>query len=268
MVTFLNNEGQHIYDSGDGRKWQSVTGIVHSLCNPFPEDAVEKCSTNKKSKWYGVSPDDIRQAWADENKRSTELGHWYHERMEHQITHELIKSTDRQILPPRMLLGNKIAGDQRLLNNAIYPEYLLYLESALIAGQVDRIDTINYEIFVCDYKTNKKIDKESYVDWEGRSKKMLYPVEHLDDCNMNHYTLQMSLYAYILMRYQPLMNIKELALNHVEFEIESEDKWGYPIYKKDEKGDYIVKNITVYKVPFLKMEATKIVEWVTKNNKK
>jgi len=268
MVKFLNNEGQHLYSSGDDRKWQSVTGIIHSLCEPFPkEEKALSSSKNRKSKWYGIPVDEILQAWSNENKRSTELGHWYHERMEHQLLQEEVSSSSYQIIAPRMLLGNKIAGEQRLKNNAIYAEHLLYLESALIAGQVDKIETINYELSISDHKTNKKIDKESYVDWEGVSKKMLYPVEHLDDCNLNHYTLQLSLYAFIILKYSPLLKLKELALNHVEFEIEGEDKYGYPVYRRDVKGAFIVKSVTVYKVPYMLMECKRIVEWVTKNNK-
>ena len=32
---------------------------------------------------------------------------------------------------------------------------------------------------------------------------MYKPVNHLDDCNLNHYNLQLSIYAYIIKKHNP-----------------------------------------------------------------
>lgn len=64
-----------------------------------------------------------------------------------------------------------------------------------IAGAIDflayskKLDTI----IIIDYKTNKKIEFESYKD-----KKMLYPLNHIPDCNYYHYCLQLAIYKFIL----------------------------------------------------------------------
>jgi hypothetical protein len=45
------------------------------------------------------------------------------------------------------------------------------------------------------HNTNKKIEKKSYFNQKARkSVKMKYPLNNLDDCNFNHYQLQLSLY--------------------------------------------------------------------------
>lgn len=261
------NDSDHSYIDRAGKKFQSVTTIIHNLCNPFnAEEQAPKSAKKKNNKWYGLSVEEILQAWKDENTRSTELGSWYHKTQEDYILKELVKTSDREIKYPIYIAGKKKSPSQRLENNCIYPEHMVYLESAGIAGQVDRVDTINWEIFIQDHKTSKSIDTTSYVGYEG-SKKMLGPVSHLDDCNFNHYTLQLSFYAYMIKQYQPLMNIKELVINHVEFESEGENKYGYPIYRQNDKGDYIVKGVTPYHVPYLKREVIAIINHLKSQNK-
>ena len=44
----------------------------------------------------------------------------------------------------------------------------------------------------------KEIKKESYKNWEGISEKMSPPLQNLDDCNFIHYSLQRSIYMYII----------------------------------------------------------------------
>ena len=64
-----------------------------------------------------------------------------------------------------------------------------------VAGSIDflayskKLDAI----IIIDYKTNKKITFESYKD-----QKMLYPLNHIPDCNYYHYCLQLATYKCIL----------------------------------------------------------------------
>ena len=118
----------------------------------------------------------------------------------------------------------KHAPIQRL-SEGIYPEHFVYLKSAGICGQADRVEVIQDTVDVVDYKTNKRIDKESYKDWQGISKKMLGPLAHLDDCNYNHYSLQLSLYLFIILKHNPRYKPGRLILQHVIFEKESENKY-------------------------------------------
>jgi hypothetical protein len=45
---------------------------------------------------------------------------------------------------------------------------------------------------------------------------MLYPLNNLDDCNYNHYQLQLSTYAWMLQKINPDFVIKDLILNHYD----------------------------------------------------
>lgn len=56
------------------------------------------------------------------------------------------------------------------------------------------------------HNTNKKLNFESYKDNNGHVM-MKYPLNKLMDCNMIHYTLQLSMYSYMMWRRYPFMNV-------------------------------------------------------------
>lgn len=105
---------------------------------------------------------------------------------------------------------------------AVLPEYLMYYSTQdgilNIAGQADIVIKDGNDIYILDYKTNAKgIKQKAYFDKRKKKKQtMFYPVNNLDDHMLNHYTLQLSLYAYILQKINPMFNIKMLRLLHVD----------------------------------------------------
>lgn len=255
MVHFI--EESHKYYSPDSPdiNWTSVTSVVHKLVEPFDEEAgAVKSSRNKKSKWYGLSVEEIRKAWKDENTRSKELGSWYHKKREDAI----VERTDISVYIPNIEDNVKKALDQKL-TPGIYPEHLCYLLSAGICGQSDLVIVEDNTFSITDYKTCKEIKRESWKNWEGTSKKMLGHCKHLDDCEFYHYAVQLSLYAYMIWRANPKLSVGKLTIEHVTFVEESRNKYDYPIYKKDENGEFIVKNIELIEVPYLGSEAQAIV---------
>lgn len=270
MIRFEEDTHSYVSTDGSNIKWSSVTTVVGQFKNKFDSKVIaEKSSKNKKSKWYGLSVDEILQIWENEKNRSTDLGSWYHNQRERDLlSHSTITRNGFlcEIKKPIVESGYKIAPSQSLSNNTIYPEHFVYLKSAGICGQSDLVEVINNKLFIRDYKSNKTIEKESYVDWEGKRKMMLRPIQHLQDCNLIHYTLQLSLYAYIILKHNPHLTLGGLELLHIKFEEESLDKYGYPIYKKDLDGNFIVKNIETIEIPYLKKECMSIIEY--KNNKK
>jgi hypothetical protein len=119
--------------------------------------------------------------------------------------------------------------------------------------------------YIKTHNTNKKIDTESYVDWEGKSEKMQTPLDSLDDCNINHYALQLSIYMYIILKHNPKLKAGKIFIHHITFEVESEDKWGYPIAKKDDQGNPIVKEVTPIEVPYLIDEVIALIHYIKEN---
>jgi ATP-dependent exoDNAse (exonuclease V) beta subunit len=263
----------HSYTSTDEDiiDWISVTSLVSNFKEPFDAKAVaEKVSKNKKSKWYGLNPQEIQDIWKAEAFRATELGTFYHNQRESDICS--LASIEREGTPlpvyvPLEKDGLKYAPEQKI-TDGIYPEMLVYLKSAGVCGQSDLVEVVNGRVMITDYKTNKEIKTESYKNWEGVSKKMLFPVHHLDDCHINHYALQLSIYMYIILKHNPKLQPGNIFIHHVVFEQQSEDKNGYPVYKILPNGDPVVTEVIPIELPYLRDEVISIMQWLKDNRDK
>ena len=88
-----------------------------------------------------------------------------------------------------------------------------------LAGQIDLIVKSGNDIYIIDHKTNGKIDLKSGFNTKTKTTaKMKYPLNNLDDCNFQHYTMQLSTYAWMLQKINPNFVIKDLILNHYDHE--------------------------------------------------
>ena len=92
----------------------------------------------------------------------------------------------------------------------IYSEIALFLIDYLISGTIDILCIRDNDFVILDWKTNRdglkfesgyyKKDKTTIPnqltnEWVSTDKRMLPPLSHMQDCNGNHYTMQLSLYA-------------------------------------------------------------------------
>jgi hypothetical protein len=273
-MSIVFNADDHSYKSLDDSNidWISVTTLVSHFKKPFDAKKVaEKVSKSKKSKWSGIDPKIIQEIWKNEADRSTTLGTWYHNQREDDLCS--FASIEREGItvpvfkPSNLTEGKKIAPNQKL-EPGVYPEHMVYLKSAGICGQSDLVEVINSKVNIIDYKTNKEIKKESYIDWEGKSEKMLPPVDGLDDCHFYHYALQLSIYMYIILKHNPKLKPGRMYVHHITFEVEKEDDWGYPITKKDENGEPIVKDVVPILIPYLIDEVMAIIHYLSGNRDK
>lgn len=263
----------HKYESLDlteGIEWTSVTTFVGQFKQKFDPIAQSiKSSKNKRSKWYGMSPEEIQIRWANEADRAVTAGTWYHDQRESDfLSLDTIQreGVNIPIIKPMWDGKIKIAPVQKL-TEGIYPEHFVYLKSAGICGQSDRVEVIKDTVHIIDYKTNKEIKQTSFVNWEGKSQKMIGPCEHLDDCNFNHYALQLSTYMYIILKHNPRYHVGKLVLQHVIFEKDGDDEFGNPIPKKNQEGEPIVKEVVPYEVPYLKSEVISMINYIQENKK-
>ncbi len=266
MIIFKPED--HKYESIDPNEkinWMSVTSLIGKFKKPFdPVSQSIKSSKNKKSKWYGLDPELIQSIWKGENTRAVSVGSRYHDQRENDLLeHASLQrlGIDIPIYRPIYKDGVKQAPEQKLMDG-VYPEHMVYLKSAGICGQADRIEVVGGQVDIYDYKSNKEIKKESYVSWDGTSVRMLDPISHLDDCNYIHYALQLSIYMYIILKHNPTLRPGVMFLHHIIFETEGEDQYGYPINCKDDNGDPIVKEVVPYAVPYLKDEVISLINYI------
>jgi len=267
MAIIFKEEG-HVYESNDNDdiQWTSVTSLVGKFKPKFDrEGQAKKSSKNKRSKWYGMTTKEILAAWDSETERAIKLGNFYHNQREADICDLDTLSRQGVELPIIRPLNNeetgvKIAPDQKI-KEGIYPEHLVYLKSLGICGQADLVEVVNGYINITDYKTNKEIKDKGFTNWEGITKKMYKPISHLDDCNLNHYNLQLSIYAYIIKKHNPKLKIGKLVIQHVKFKKVGEDENGYPI-NEHVNGEPVIEEIKIYELPYLKDEVISMMMWL------
>ena len=164
-MSLIFEEAGHLYKSLDPNeeiKWKSVTEVVGKFKEQFDADAQSvKSSKNKRSKWFKIPPKKILEIWNNESKRATDLGTFYHNQRESDLT-ELdtltIEGEELPVIPPKIIDGLKYAPDQKLISG-IYPEHFVYLKSAGICGQADYVEVINGKINVMDYRKHIDLGK-------------------------------------------------------------------------------------------------------------
>lgn len=259
-------EDGHIYESvGEEIKWTSVTSFIGMFKPPFDaKSQAKKSCKNKKSKWYGMTPKEILEAWENESQRAIKLGNFYHNQREADLLSlDTIERYGVKMPIVKPIIDNsgvKLAPEQKL-EDGVYPEHFVYLKSAALCGQADLVEIVNNTINITDYKTNKEIKEKGFTNWEGITKMMYNPVGHLDDCNLNHYNLQLSIYAYIIKKHNPKLKIGKLIVQHVKFKQLGKDKNGYPI-NEHINGEPVLDEIKMYELPYLKAEVIALINWL------
>jgi ATP-dependent exoDNAse (exonuclease V) beta subunit len=269
-MAIIFKEDGHSYESieEDNIQWLSVTSLVSKFKPKFDKEGqAKKSAKNKNSKWYGMTVEQIIEAWDNETNRAINLGNFYHNQRESDmLDFKTIERNGTEIPIIKPLVNNdgiKLAPEQKL-SDGLYPEHLVYLKSVGICGQADVVEIVDGFININDYKTNKEIKEKGYTNWEGITSKMFKPVNHLDDCNLNHYSLQLSIYAYIIKKHNPSLKIGKLTIQHVKFKQIGEDSNGYPI-NEHYNGEPILDEIKMYEVPYLKDEVNSLIMWLKDN---
>lgn len=246
MSKIIFNEQEHSYKRGDV-KYTSVTKLINKYKPPFRKDhwssykALEKIHGDDfKEKRKGFNPADpafiaylmkytdeavfieeklnILEQWQQNNVKAVRRGNKYHKAREYNsiargeeenpFTKEIYPVFTKEIL--------KDADNYSILNNlyeledGYYPELLLWNNEYEIAGQADRvfITTVDGKkvVDIDDYKTNNKITTENKFN------KFKAPLNHLEDCKLNLYNLQISCYAWLMEQFG--FEVRNLAFHH------------------------------------------------------
>ena len=152
----------------------------------------------------------------------------------------------------------------------IYSEIGAFLIDYLISGTIDIFCYRPTDFVILDWKTNRdglkfeagyyKKDKSTIPnqltnEWIKKKQNMLPPLNHLDDCNGMHYTMQLSLYAIMA---EIILDIPcvGLGLCHIGSPWVL-NKYGQPL--RDTEGYHIDPNgeetVKWFKIQYLKNEA-------------
>jgi hypothetical protein len=275
-------ESDHVYGNikDPSIKYISVTTLIGKYENEFDKEFVSKYKAlerilpsdvwkrEKGNLWkthkipkdflevYNVSESelnkvqqDILDEWAEKNRVSCERGTAIHAKLENSF----YKASDGISLK-KFGIGGKFLCKKDYseldLQYGVYPEYLVYYDNDKIglhiAGQIDLLVKDGDDIIIGDWKTNEKLDAKGFFNSATRStKKMKYPLNNIEDCNLWHYYLQLSTYAWMLQKINPDFNIKRLFIYHFDHD----------------------NNQKLYEVPYLKGDVERMLKHFAKQQK-
>lgn len=170
---------------------------------------------------------EIIAGYNETRDKACERGTIYHNKRENEFydkSQHLISEYNFGLDLPQIFSCEKNNFDLNR-ENAVLPEYLVYYSSPSgilnMAGQIDILLKQGNDIYILDYKTNAKgIESKAYFNPRTKKKKMMYaPLGHVEDTTLEHYTLQLSIYAYMLQQINPEFNVKLLRIIHVDGEM-------------------------------------------------
>lgn len=177
------NEKDHIYTLGD-KRFISVTAFITTFHDKFDIDGsiLKRCALKE-----GISSEMLQKRWHDKRDQAASQGKMWHETAEAYIKHGKIKKNKFTPILKKFISEHKFRGQ-------LFSECLLFDPELMISGTADLVQIIDNRIVqVHDFKvTEKKPSDYSF------GKYMKPPIQHLGDSKITKYTLQISLYLYIL----------------------------------------------------------------------
>lgn len=220
------NKEKHQYTK-QGLIYTSVTKIVSSFCHPFDGEywslykAIKDITIQEKGEvgwirhkrlvggWKSVvdyykkngslsnkaiqtRKAEYLQSWDVTGHNARTVGTAVHNAREQELTKKktaLSESGDSVVLE---VTQGQLLSTQDFKSNRIYPELIISNDEFQVAGTSDKVEKIGQLVHVSDYKTSKEIEKEAFDN------QMMFPPVNLPDCNFYHYTMQLSLYGWML----------------------------------------------------------------------
>lgn len=130
----------------------------------------------------------IKDSWKENNLKATTNGTAFHLGQE-QIQEETYKGTKYEL---EQWQWDSLSDIFNFKDGKMYNEVILANKEHLISGTADRIHK-NGGLIIRDWKSSAEIKTQGF-----RGQKLLYPLDSLQSCEYDKYTIQLSGYAYML----------------------------------------------------------------------
>ncbi|MGB5217363.1 MAG: PD-(D/E)XK nuclease family protein [Smithella sp.] len=187
----------HTYQDNHGQKYLSGTQLLKKFTPKFDAVAVsEKCAAGKNPKYKGRSPEEIRQEWKSEGDRGRSEGENFHAYVEARLFNLPAPKPISERCEKLFVQGDDALRKLQKRFMFIDAEMMVFSPELGIAGQIDLVmfDQNTNEMIVLDWKQNREIDTENNYQ------NLLPPIDHLQSAALHQYTLQLSLYQFLLER--------------------------------------------------------------------
>jgi len=185
-ITFIKEGHKYIHDD-TGKELLSSTTFISEFFEKFDTERWSKHIADRDN----MTVQEVLDMWEKKRQESCDFGTAVHTYAE-----SLIKKT--KVPQPKTEKekvyftaineffdkeNHKFFDAEKIIGSSVYE----------LGGQIDALSKTDKGIFLVDWKTNKSIDMSGF-----RDKRALEPIGHLQDCNYSKYSLQLSLYRYIL----------------------------------------------------------------------
>lgn len=205
-------EEDHIYTiKGVEGHPVSVTTLIHLFFVPFDADVViDKMMASRNwphSEYFGMTKESIKQQWETNRDEAAKAGTAMHKSIEEFLNrpeeeqlevckHFLTSGSAHSSVPQTkeffyfLCFWNDLDGDYKPYRT----EWLVYDADKRLSGSIDLVlqNTMTGKFVIIDWKRSKQIKRSN------RYQSGSPPWSHLEDCNWNHYSLQLNIYRYLL----------------------------------------------------------------------
>lgn len=194
----------------DKEEYTSVTTLIGQHFPKF--DAKGLARKLASFSWAKKQKKGVRY-WLNEWKQSALTGSLIHAEIEESIIKPESYSVLKPVLHPRSVIAiewyNEFIKDFKVTE--VIPEELIYDEEFKLAGQIDLLIKEGKEVTLVDWKATKDITFScKYSDDKTGTSEV---TKDLQNANGVKYSLQLSIYAYMLERQG--YKIKDLVLAHI-----------------------------------------------------
>ena len=226
------DEGPHIYYVRGDPSFTSVTTWNHQHFAPFDTESVlnntmkSKKMLNPDYKYYGMTREEIKQAWDDNRDRAAKAGTKMHYDIEchyngWEVNNESVEFQHFQ----------KFLRDYPNLK-PYRTEWCVYYEELKLSGSIDMVfENEKGELLIYDWKRCQEIkhDNGAYTTYS------ITPcISHLPDTNFWHYALQLNMYKTILEhKYDKKIVDLYLVCMHPDNQYETYERIQVPLMDKE-----------------------------------
>jgi hypothetical protein len=244
-------ESDHRYFDQFGNEYISQSKFFGMFKNKFDAEKQSSLSAAKQLRESGIAnptptqiavkAEQLKAQWSGIGEHASGHGNVIHNALE-LYGKGLVKS----VHPSFHKLCKEIY-EPHLTKAKWFNEHVFFLENERIAGTADlpiaRTRSIKTILDIDDFKTNVRRGIE-FTNKYGNY--MKFPLSHLEDCNYNHYSLQLSLYGYMA-KVTHGLKIGSQFIRYIKAEVEN--------------GICLSYKIINYPVPFMYYEVEAALEY-------
>ena len=191
-IRFEEENHQYFVDGEPG--YVSATTVIKQFFHVFDADAVlKKMRIGPDSPYHGQTREQIKEGWANKAREASRLGTALHLRIENYFNDDAVENGESKEYGFFLRFVEEVVERESLV--PYRTEWYVFDEDEGIAGSIDMVFLApDGSLVIYDWKRTAELKRSN------RFSKGFPPLEDLDDCSLNHYSLQLNLYQTILER--------------------------------------------------------------------